>query len=139
MMILFLLSCSTSKTIVISADGTETEEDSPTQEPSEPENTPSADIPDVDDELCNDAPNVTWDNWAQSLFITHCQGCHASSAPYRYGAPEDIHFDYESITVDQAERIWVRVIDEETMPPAGGILDDDLYLLEIWLRCNVGL
>ena len=134
-MILAFLFCTSSKTIVISSGDTSVQsEPSSVSDPSEP-----ADIPETDEGLCEDAPAVTWDNWARSLFITHCQGCHASSSPNRYGAPEDIHFDHESATIDQADRIWIRVIEEENMPPAGGILEDDLYLLDIWLRCTVDL
>ena len=135
-MILFaLLACSTSKTIVISTSSSESDSSEEVQpEPSDP-----VDIPEVDEEFCDTAPSVTWNNWTNSLFITHCQGCHAQSSPDRYGAPENIHFDDESATIELADRVWIRVIEEETMPPAGGILEDDLYLLEIWLRCSVGL
>ena len=38
-------------------------------------------------------PTVTWDSFGQSFLITHCQGCHASTSPQRYGAPEGISFD----------------------------------------------
>ena len=135
-MILFtLLACSTSKTIVITTSSDDTDSSIETQ----PESSDPIDIPEVDDEFCDTAPAVTWNNWANSLFITHCQGCHAQSSPDRYGAPQTIHFDNEAATIDLADRVWIRVIEEETMPPAGGILEDDLYLLEIWLRCSVGL
>ena len=130
-----LLACSTSKTIVItSSSGTED-----STEEQEPESSDPIDIPEVDDEFCATAPDVTWNNWTNSLIITHCQGCHAQGSPNRYGAPESIHFDDEMATIDLADRVWIRVIEEETMPPAGGILNDDLYLLEVWLRCSVGL
>ena len=73
------------------------------------------------------------------MIITHCQGCHASASPNRYGAPLDIHFDHKEAAYDLADRIYIRTLEKEDMPPAGGILDDDLYLLDIWLRCSVGL
>ena len=65
----------------------------------------------------------------------HCQGCHASTSLYRYGAPENVHFDTESAALDWIDRIEIRVLEEQTMPPAGGLLPDELTLFEIWIRC----
>ena len=129
-MIWTLLCCTSSKTIVISSsDEIEVEDTEVT----------TTEFPEFDEEFCAEAPNITWENWAQTLFITHCQGCHAQSSPNTYGAPAEIHFDHEAATIELADRIWIRVLEEETMPPAGGILEEDLYLLDVWLRCTVGL
>ena len=137
-MFLFLCACASSQDVNIEINGG----NQSTQEPSEPESTtatePSTDL-NLNDDDCDQAPVVTWDNWAKSMIITHCQGCHASVSPNRYGAPLAIHFDHKEAAYDLADRIYIRVLDTQDMPPAGGILEEDLYLLDIWLRCSVGL
>ncbi len=84
---------------------------------------------------CDRDLQVTWDNWAGGFVRTQCQGCHAATAPDRYGAPTTITFDSEAAAIALAEAIRRSVIDDRTMPPAGGITDDELYLLEQWLVC----
>ena len=135
-MLFFYLACASSQDVNIEINGS-----TQTQNTSEPESSGTAEPSDLDlnTEGCEDAPVVTWDNWAESMIITHCQGCHASASPNRYGAPLDIHFDHKEAAYDLADRIYIRTLEKEDMPPAGGILDDDLYLLDIWLRCSVGL
>ena len=67
----------------------------------------------------------------------NCQGCHASTATERYGAPDTVTFD----TVEEAW-IWASSIldvatgDSPTMPPAGGVEDDDRTRLRWWLACG---
>ena len=84
---------------------------------------------------CETAPYVTWDNWIKGALSAHCQGCHATTSLYRYGAPENVYFDEEEDALDWLERIDVRVLEEQTMPPAGGLLPEELVLFEIWVRC----
>jgi uncharacterized membrane protein len=129
-MILFSLACAPPQDVNIEINGN-------TQ--TEPENDTNSSSLNLSDADCENAPMVTWDNWAQSMLITHCQGCHASTSTNRYGAPESIHFDYETTAIDLGERIYIRVIEDEDMPPAGGLLEEDIYLLDTWLRCSVGL
>lgn len=135
-MIVFLFSCGSPQDVNIEIHGN-AQNETP-QEPSLAPSEPSGDL-NLNDEDCNQAPTVTWNNWAQAMFITHCQGCHASTSPNRYGAPIDIHFDHETAALDLADRIYARVLEKEDMPPAGGILEEDLYLLDVWIRCSVGL
>ena len=135
-MLFFYLACASSQDVNIEING-----NTQTQNPSEPEDLETEEPTDLDisTEGCDDAPMVTWDNWVESMIITHCQGCHASSSPNRYGAPLEIHFDHKEAAYDLADRIYIRTLEQEDMPPAGGILEEDLYLLDIWLRCSVGL
>ena len=86
---------------------------------------------------CDSSPSVTWDNWGQGFFTTHCQGCHASTAPDRYGAPEGVDFDNLADLRQWHDRVRVRVLDEEDMPPAGGISEDELFLLGVLLDCGL--
>jgi uncharacterized membrane protein len=86
---------------------------------------------------CDTAPSVTWENWGRGFFTTHCQGCHASTSPDRYGASEGVYFDSLADLRVWSERVRVRVIEDEDMPPAGGLTEDDRFLLETLLDCGI--
>lgn len=135
-MFFLFFACDTSQELTIEINGN-TQTQSSVEPTSEEQEGPS-DL-DLNVEGCEDAPQVTWENWAESMILTHCQGCHASVSPNRYGAPLDIHFDNKDTAYDLADRIYIRVLENEDMPPAGGLLEEDLYLLDTWLRCTVGL
>ena len=89
----------------------------------------------LDDIDCDSVPYVTWETYTQGMLMTHCQGCHASESPTRYGAPEDVYFDDIDNALLWSERIRVRTLEIQDMPPAGGIFSEDLYLLQVWLEC----
>ena len=84
---------------------------------------------------CDDVPYVTWTTYTQGMLMTHCQGCHASQSPTRYGAPEDVYFDDIEDALFWSERIRIRTLEVQDMPPAGGVFSEDLYLLQVWLEC----
>lgn len=86
--------------------------------------------------LC-DQPTVTWQSFGQSFLITHCQGCHASTSPQRYGAPEGISFDTREQAAALQSSIERTVLEQVSMPPAGGLNDDERALLEQWLACEI--
>jgi uncharacterized membrane protein len=88
--------------------------------------------------ICADAPVVTWDNFGAGFMTQHCQACHASTAPDRHGAPAEVVFDTEEDAWAWADRVLARAIGEgeATMPPQGGVSEDDRYLLEVWLTCG---
>lgn len=86
---------------------------------------------------CGSAPSVTWENWGRGFVTTHCQGCHASTAPDRYGATEGVYFDTEADIRLWADRIRVRVLEDEDMPPAGGLSADESFLLKTFLDCGL--
>jgi uncharacterized membrane protein len=86
---------------------------------------------------CESAPAVTWEGYAQGKFLAHCEGCHATDTPKRYGAPEAVTFDTEADIRTWKERIIVRMLEQEDMPPAGGLTDDEKYLLNIYLICGL--
>ncbi len=81
------------------------------------------------------APLVTWDNFGEGFLLTNCQGCHASTSEERYGAPLEVSFDTEEQAAAFSERLRVTVLETGSMPPAGGVHEDDLVLLERWLEC----
>jgi len=80
---------------------------------------------------------VSWDSWGANFFATYCDSCHASGTLERYGAPESVTFDTLEEVRDQRERIEVRTLEEQDMPPTGGVLEDELFLLDIFLRCGL--
>ena len=84
---------------------------------------------------CSSVPYVTWDTYMQGMLMTHCQGCHASESPTRYGAPENVYFDNIDDALYWSDRIRIRTLDMQDMPPAGGIFSEDLYLVQVWLEC----
>jgi uncharacterized membrane protein len=91
------------------------------------------------DPLCEEAPVVTWDYWGEGFLAESCQSCHASTSVDRRGAPEGVSFDTEPQVRAQAEAILAVATGEEpSMPPGGGVSEDDRYLLEIWLSCWIG-
>ena len=108
-------------------------------ESGEPIDTAAVDTSEPDSGLdeCADAPVVDWDNFGQGFLLMACQGCHASTTPDRYGAPEDVTFD----TVEQAwaqanDILRVATSETPTMPPRGGVEDDDRTRLRWWLECG---
>jgi uncharacterized membrane protein len=86
-------------------------------------------------EACDTALAVTWSNWGEGFMLTHCSGCHAVTSRERNGAPVDVHFDTEEEVLENAASVVRVVLESQTMPPAGGILEDDLILLDAWLNC----
>lgn len=89
------------------------------------------------DAFCADAPTLAWSNFGEGFMRESCQGCHASTAEDRHDAPEEITFD----TVDQcwtwaADILRTATGEDPSMPPRGGVTDDDRVRLEWWLRCG---
>lgn len=88
------------------------------------------------DAYCLDAPTVTWESHGEALLTQWCQPCHAADAPNRHGAPEGVTFDTEAEALSFRERILaVATSEDPTMPPSILVPDEDLYRLEVWLRC----
>ena len=95
--------------------------------------TPVNDEPDSADLDCS----INWDGWADGFFATYCRSCHSVTSAERYGAPEGVDFDTRADAIQWAERIRLRVLEQETMPLGGGVVRADLEPLDIWLRCTV--
>ena len=84
-------------------------------------------------EACIDAP--TYDEWTKGFMSSKCQSCHATTARDRYSAPEEIYFDTYEDVFHSRDLIRSSVLDRRSMPPSGGVLEDELTLLEQWLDC----
>ncbi len=89
----------------------------------------------INPEAC--AADVTWVNWVGAFLLTQCQGCHASTAPDRYGAPPTVSFDTEEAAIAQAAAISRTILESASMPPAGGLTDDERCLLGQWVACYI--
>lgn len=93
-----------------------------------------ADTADSADPGCG--PDVpTWAGWTHGFVTGHCQACHAGTSPDRHGAPDAVTFDTLDDALAHADAIRTTVLTDPTMPPAGGIRDDELVLLARWLDC----
>ncbi|MFT5681711.1 MAG: putative membrane protein [Myxococcota bacterium] len=88
------------------------------------------------DPFCETAPVTTWNSFGHGFLIQNCQPCHGSAVTERYGAPESMSFDTEADAALLTDQILAAVTDEDpTMPPEGGITDDDRYYVKAWLQC----
>ena len=89
--------------------------------------------------FCRDAPDITYASFGRGFMTGNCQGCHASTAENRHDAPEDYVFD----TVEDCWRFASSILavatpldgDDPSMPPLGGVTDDDRTRLMWWLLC----
>jgi mono/diheme cytochrome c family protein len=87
---------------------------------------------------CEAEPVVTYDTFGRGFLATYCDGCHGPEVADRKGAPPAVVFDHPDAVSEFADRILVRAVDRggaTPMPPAGGIVPDDLDRLRIWLTC----
>ena len=71
---------------------------------------------------------------SQRFLLGKCQPCHGSDTPTD-GAPESVHFDTRQKAMEQADAIRRTVLEAESMPPSGGVTEDERVLLEAWLDC----
>lgn len=97
---------------------------------------------DLDTGLYEDPVSVdatlTWAAFGQGFVTTYCTSCHAAGTANRRGAPDGVDFDSEADLIAWGERVRARVLDEGTMPLGGGVLSEDLALLDRYL-CRLGV
>lgn len=86
---------------------------------------------------CQGVPLVNYATFGQGFLTANCQGCHASTSPERYGAPEWVVFDTVQDAWTWKDRILELVPGKAgaRMPPAGGITEEDQQRLRWWLLC----
>ena len=90
-------------------------------------------LPEQDSGACLSLP--TYEDWAQGFFKGKCQSCHASTTPNRHGAPENVIFDTYPDIEPWISAIEQSVLVQETMPPSGGVTEEERILLSQWLAC----
>ena len=88
---------------------------------------------------CDEAPTVTYDTFGRGFLSTYCDGCHGSAVEDRQNAPVDVVFDTREGAQDWADRILARTVPPDgsapTMPPVGGVTDEDRERVVVWLNC----
>lgn len=90
--------------------------------------------------LCVHDPPLTYSNFGQAFMGKNCTGCHHSLLvpEQRNGAPVGIDFDTYPGVLEYADRVGARSLGEApSMPPTGGVPDQDLANLAEWLACEV--
>ena len=86
--------------------------------------------------MCDEAPFVSYETYGKGFLEENCQGCHASTTNNRNGAPDDVVFDSRGDVLVNAELILETVTAESpTMPPEGGISDEERGMVNVWLKC----
>ncbi len=88
---------------------------------------------------CLREPPLTYENMGEGLIERHCRSCHGE---FRVGsqrsfAPPGVDFDNEEDVLIWAEAIYEEAVVNHTMPPAGGMLEQERRWLDEWLRCDV--
>lgn len=87
------------------------------------------------DPECVGAPELTWETFGEGFLISRCHNCHASATADRKGAPPSVTLDSMDNVRQLRERIAARVADQ-SMPPGGGLLPDEVVDLELWMACD---
>lgn len=88
---------------------------------------------------CDREPALTYENFGAGFLAKYCTGCHGSlqKQSQRANAPPGVDFDTWQGTLDWADRIWVRAVEEGNMPPAGQPGADELARFAEWMECEV--
>lgn len=85
---------------------------------------------------CAEAPVLMYANFGEGFLRENCQSCHAAASLDRNGAPEGVVFDTLADVVAQADAIRAAATGAEpSMPPQGGVDEQDREKLAIWLDC----
>ena len=103
------------------------------QEAPDPDDEPAS----VESGVCGESlPEMTWQSFGNGFFATYCQGCHASGTADRHGAPESVVFDSEADVLARVDAMTRTTLAEApTMPPGGGIPEEQRELLAAYLKC----
>ena len=88
---------------------------------------------------CTTNPPLTWENFGFGFLDDQCNGCHSHfhEGDDRSGAPVGVDFDSWDLTLQWAERIHIRSVESQTMPPASVMNPSDRVMLDEWMRCEV--
>lgn len=75
-----------------------------------------------------------YENFGAGFLTENCQGCHALNAQDRRGAPLNVSFDDENSILSHRE-IVITELEQEEMPPAGGLSEAEREVALEWLYC----
>ena len=82
----------------------------------------------------SDCVSPNYYNFGDAFMTQYCLGCHASESLNREGAPTAVTLESLENILEYREAI-IRVLQEEVMPPQGGIAEDMRHTAEEWLDC----
>jgi uncharacterized membrane protein len=83
-----------------------------------------------------DCAGLDWDSVGAPFVYTYCTGCHSATTADRGGAPVTVDLDTYEGVVGWLDRVRVRAVTLQNMPPTGGPPDDELAVFGDWLRCG---
>lgn len=89
---------------------------------------------------CSRAPALTYENFGRGFLERNCTGCHSSyltDMAERNYAPISVNLNTYADALLWVDRIDVRTVEDQDMPPAGGLSSNDLDMLHEWLACDV--
>lgn len=94
---------------------------------------------DIEDYPCPPAGTMlTYQGFGADFMEKHCQSCHGSKSPNRYGAPGEFIFDEYDQIHSRADRIFARAAaDNDSMPPGpDDPPEEERNKLAEWLACG---
>ncbi|MFM7203155.1 MAG: hypothetical protein ACKO6N_20395 [Myxococcota bacterium] len=89
---------------------------------------------------CSRTPALTYENFGRGFLERNCTGCHSSyltDMKERNYAPLSVNLNTYADAILWLDRIDVRTVQDQDMPPAGGLSSNDLDMLHEWLNCEV--
>jgi len=88
---------------------------------------------------CDRSPPLDYDTFGEGVMNKHCTGCHSSYLPegQRFEAPIGVDLNTYQGVLDYAERVHDRTVEQQNMPPGGGLSEEELALIDEWLVCGV--
>lgn len=89
---------------------------------------------------CSRTPALTYENFGRGFLERNCTGCHSSyltDMKERNYAPLSVNLNTYADAILWVDRIDVRTVQDQDMPPAGGLSSNDLDMLHEWLTCEV--
>lgn len=89
---------------------------------------------------CDRVPPLTYETFGKGFIEQNCTGCHSSyltTVEDRNYAPPSVNLNTYADIVYWVDRVDVRTLVDQDMPPAGGISEDTRAMVKEWLTCSV--
>jgi hypothetical protein len=96
----------------------------------------------IDDWACPSTPEggtpLTYEDFGGHFMAEWCEPCHASTAPNRNGAPDNVVFDTHDQVIQWKARIFARAAGNNDSMPLGphGPSQEERTELADWLACG---
>lgn len=78
--------------------------------------------------------SLNYNNFGAAFIAQYCLGCHGSESLNREGAPTDITLETIE-NIEEYQEAILREIEEEAMPPQGGVYEETRQTAIEWLNC----